>query len=82
MPRHPNKHIQAAIEYAESQGWSFTLSNGHAFGIIRCGAEDGTCQKSVWSTPRRPEDHAKQILRYVKKCRCDQPFVELDEPEE
>lgn len=28
--RHPNKEIQAAIEFAESQGWAVTKSRGHA----------------------------------------------------
>lgn len=72
MNRHPNKHIQAAIEYAIENGWTFVLSNGHAFGILRCGAQNGGCQKSVWLTPKNPEDHARQIIRYVRKCRCDQ----------
>ncbi len=38
MKKHPNKHIQAAIEYALLCGWQFRPSNGHAFGRLICGA--------------------------------------------
>lgn len=34
MKKHPNKHIQAAIEYALAQGWRFHPSNGHTFGRL------------------------------------------------
>ena len=51
-PRHPNKHIEAAIRYAESLGWCVELSNGHAWGRLFCPREArGGCKKSVWSTP-------------------------------
>ncbi len=30
MKNHPNKHIQAALAYAISQGWLFRASNGPA----------------------------------------------------
>lgn len=72
MTRHPNKHIQAAIEYAIENGWTFKLSGGHAFGILRCGAEGGVCQKSVWSTPKNPEKHARYLKRCVDRCDCGQ----------
>ena len=40
MPRHPNKHIQAAIEYAVSLGWRVEKASGHAhiWGFIMCPA--------------------------------------------
>lgn len=72
MKRHPNKHIQAAIEYALKHGFTFVLGRGHCFGVIRCGVEGGVCHKSVWSTPRSPEDHAKDLIRVVNRCRCGQ----------
>lgn len=67
--RHPNKHIQAAIEYAEDRGWTVRKSRGHAFCIILCGAGvRGACRMSIWSTPRNPEAHARDIINYVDDC--------------
>ncbi len=69
MARHPNKEIEAALAYAMSKGWSVIKSaKGHCWGIIRCPHGRGGCQKSVWSTPKSPEDHAKAIRRFVDKC--------------
>jgi hypothetical protein len=67
--RHPNKHIQAAIEYAEEHGWTVVRQCHHAFCVLRCPAgHRGGCQYSVWSTPRNPEAHAKDIRREVDQC--------------
>lgn len=70
LPRHPNKHINAAIRYAISHGWMFTKSKGHAFGRIKCGVVGGICNWSVWSTPRSPENHARFLIHCVDTCRC------------
>lgn len=73
-PRHPNKEIEAAVQYAISCGWHHVEGNGHAWGMLRCPWNDkecrcGTfCQFSVWSTPRSSENHARQILRLVDGC--------------
>lgn len=32
-PRHPNKHIEAAVQYAESLGWRFIKGHGHRWGV-------------------------------------------------
>jgi hypothetical protein len=68
-PRHPNKHIEAVVQYAESVGWRVSLSNGHAWGHILCPhtARDG-CMLSVWSTPRSAENHARQLRREIDRC--------------
>ncbi|ADG66071.1 conserved hypothetical protein [Planctopirus limnophila DSM 3776] len=67
--RHPNKHIRAAIEFALSCGWAARSGGGHAFCIIFCPKNNRSgCQKSVWSTPRDPEAHARDIIRFVEKC--------------
>lgn len=68
-PRHPDKHIEAAVQYAETLGWRFELSNGHAWGKLRCPlqARDG-CRISVWSTPRDAENHARHIRRELDHC--------------
>jgi hypothetical protein len=69
MPKHPNKEIEAALKYARNKGWTVIKSErGHCWGLIRCPHGRGGCQKSVWSTPRSPQDHAKDIRRFVDKC--------------
>jgi hypothetical protein len=66
-PRHPNKHIEAAIQYAEQHGWRFTMSSGHAYGFLLC-PNACKCRVQVWSTPRVPEANAKDVIRAVSKC--------------
>lgn len=66
---HPNKEIQAALRFAEDRGWSVIPSQrGHCWGVIRCPHGRGGCQKSVWSTPRSPENHARALRRFVSSC--------------
>jgi len=68
---HPNKFIEDAILYAEKHGWRYKEAGGsaHAWGRLLCPHEtrDG-CAMSIWSTPRNPENHAKQILKRIKQC--------------
>ncbi len=68
-PRHPDKHVEKAIQYAEAIGWEARLSNGHAWGRLYCphGTREG-CIISIWSTPRNPENHARQIRRDIDLC--------------
>ena len=67
--RHPDQHIERAIQYAESLGWRVALSNGHAWGRLFCPyASRGGCIVSVWSTPRVAENHARQIRSKVDSC--------------
>lgn len=70
MTKHPNKHIQAALEYAKAHGWEVIPSgrSAHAFCRLRCRLGHHEHQMSVWSTPRSPENHAKQIIRKVQEC--------------
>jgi len=65
---HPNKHIREAIKYAEECGWRIVMSKGHAYCRIYGGCGHRDCQKSVWSTPRSPERHAKDIRDKVDSC--------------
>jgi hypothetical protein len=70
-PRHPNKEIEAAVKYAEERGWRFIEPGGsaHAWGRLFCPHNDRDgCRMSVWSTPRSPENHARQIRRVVARC--------------
>jgi hypothetical protein len=72
--RHPNKEIEKALAYAETQGWGVLPLRGHAWGKIQCPWNDddcrcGTfCQVSVWSTPRVPEHMAHNVRRAVDGC--------------
>ena len=68
-PRHPDKHIEKAISYAESLGWRVEISEGHAWGRLFCplSTREG-CIVSVWSTPKNPENHARHIGREVDLC--------------
>lgn len=68
-PSHPDKHIEAAVAYAELNGWRVKLSNGHAWARLYCGfADRDGCMVSVWSTPRNAETHARQVRRVVDRC--------------
>lgn len=74
--KHPNKEIEAALEHAENRGWSIEKTKGHAhaWGKMKCPQNDPACwggkncTKSIWSTPKRPQDHAKDLKRIVDKC--------------
>ena len=69
--KHPNKEIEAAICFAEMLGWRYrhTGRSSHAWGRLLCPRKDREgCFFSICSTPKNPENHAKQILRNVKTC--------------
>lgn len=73
MKKHPNKHIQMAIDYALKKGWILIETGGcsHAFCRLRCGdptKEHKNHQISIWTTPLNMENHAKQIVRKVNQC--------------
>jgi hypothetical protein len=68
-PRHPNKHIEAAVRYAEKLGWRVEMSEGHAWGKLYCAHRArGGCMIPVYSTPRVPENHARHLRREVDQC--------------
>jgi hypothetical protein len=68
-PRHPNKHIEESVQYAESRGWRVEISNGHDWGRLFCPerSRDGHIV-GVYSTPKNPENHAQRIRRNIDKC--------------
>ncbi|MAK71336.1 MAG: hypothetical protein CMF19_04765 [Idiomarinaceae bacterium] len=68
MKRHPNKEIQAAIDFALVYGWRFIPSRGHAFGRLKCSKGHRQHQLSVWSTPKNPKAHAQRIVKQVMVC--------------
>ena len=72
--KHPKKEIEAALQYAEHNGWRIVVGGSHAWGKIYCPENDKECHcgefciSSIWSTPRNPMNHAKQIRRIVDNC--------------
>lgn len=72
--QHPKKEIEAALRYAESQGWRVSVGGGHAWGKIYCPYQGETCRcaefciSSVWSTPRNTVNHARALRRVVDNC--------------
>ncbi len=70
-PVHPKKDVEAALKYAEGRGWSVEMASGHAWGRLKCPCHTREgCQVSVWSTPRNPGNHGKQLRRVVDRCDC------------
>jgi hypothetical protein len=67
---HPNKHIREALKYAEQQGWMIRKSSGrtHAWGVVYCQFGHRPCWMSIYSTPKNPESHARDIRRTVDRC--------------
>lgn len=74
---HKNKHVEAALKYAESQGWSVVPTAGgsaHPWATVKCPYNKRTCRGGiwclfgVWGTPASPEDFAKKIIKAVDKC--------------
>lgn len=66
-PRHPNKEVEEAVQYAESEGWTVRMQ-GH-WGRLYCEhADRDGCHFGVWSTPKNAGNHAKQIKRDVDRC--------------
>lgn len=70
--KHKDKHVEAAIEYAESKGWRVVLNKrGYAWGRLYCPHSDRSgCRQSVWSTPKSGENHAKTLIKLIDKCTC------------
>lgn len=70
-PKHPNAKIESAVRDAEAAGWRFRKGRSHAFLRGYCPANNRNGHMlSVWSTPKKPEDHAKQIRQRVAQCKC------------
>ena len=73
--RHTKKEIEAALAYAELQGWRVQGGGkGHAWGKIYCPYKNDECRcgefciSSVWSTPKNPGNHARHLRRIVDNC--------------
>lgn len=85
---HPDSDIEDALKYAEKNGWRIDVGGGHCWGKIYCPYNDKECRggifcrSSVWSTPRNPGNHAKQIRKVVDNCTTNKNLNHLSEEEE
>jgi hypothetical protein len=72
--RHPDKDVERAIQYSETNGWRIEVGGGHAWGRMYCPYKDDECRcgefciASIWSTPKNPGAHARQLKRLVDNC--------------
>jgi hypothetical protein len=72
--RHPKKEIEAAIQHAEDNGWRIAVGGSHAWGKLYCPYNDTECRcgefciTSIWSTPKNPGNHSRQLRRVVDNC--------------
>jgi hypothetical protein len=85
---HPHSDIEDALKYAEENGWRIDVGGGHCWGKIYCPYNDKECRggifciSSVWSTPRNPGNHAKQIRKVVDNCTTNKNLNNFSEEEE
>ncbi len=85
---HPKKEIAAAIEYARSKGWRVVEGGSHAWGQMYCPYNDKECRcgefcrTSIWSTPKNPGNHAKQLRRAVDNCSVHRSKEACDDEEQ
>jgi hypothetical protein len=72
--RHPKPAVEAAIRYAIEHGWTIREGGSHAWGKMYCPYNDDSCRcgefciTSIWSTPKNPGHHARQLQRVVDNC--------------
>ena len=72
--RHPKKEVEDALKYAVENGWRVSVGGSHAWGKMVCPYNDSECRcgafciSSIWSTPKNPGNHARQIRRVVDNC--------------
>jgi len=67
--RHSKPEVEKAIQYAEALGWRVEKGKNHAIYRLYCPhATRAGCQVSVWSTPKNPGNHARQIRAAVDRC--------------
>ncbi len=73
--KHPNKEIEQALLYAEKHGWIVKKGSksAHSWGKMYCPSNNQCrngiyCIKSIWSTPKSSQNHAKSIKEIIDKC--------------
>ena len=67
-PAHPTKEIDEALDYAASKDWTIEKVDPvlmHGADEVPLPHEVDGCQVSIYSTPRNPQNHAKQLKRAI-----------------
>ena len=71
IPKHKNKEVRFAIEYAISNGWRLERARGkgQVWGKLYCSlrSREG-CRFTIYGTPAIPEAHAKDLRRTIDRC--------------
>jgi hypothetical protein len=59
--RHPDKDIEAAVAYAEANGWVFVRQGSHGWGIFHCPGimPIGSAERSTHASTRQGETQGK-----------------------
>ena len=74
MPRrrHPKKEVERVPREAEALGWIVTISpRGHNWGRMVCPERSRSgCQHPIYSTPRNPGRHARDISGHPAKVQA------------
>ncbi|MEN5017649.1 hypothetical protein ABEH87_15010 [Erwinia sp. Eh17-17] len=77
---HTIREIEAVLRHAERLGWRVVCGGSHAWGKIYCPWNNVQCRcgefciSCVWSTPKNPHNHARQLRRVVEHCTMRQQF--------
>ncbi|KAI9134184.1 hypothetical protein [Acaryochloris sp. CCMEE 5410] len=82
---HPKPEIEAAPQYAEQNQWRIEVGGSHAWGKMYCPYNDKDCRcgtASIWSTPKNPGNHTKQIQRIVDNGSRHNPLSKPSHAEE
>lgn len=73
--RHPKKEVAEALKHAASVGLQVNeIHRGHRWGEVAC--LPCRAKRDVYSTPRDPGTHAKQIDRFTASHTHPQPLRE------
>lgn len=87
--KHPKPEVEEALRYAEEFGWRVETGRSH-WGILKCpffkdskcNACAEWCSSGIWSSPRNPGTHARQIKRKVDRCMEYQQAKQENEKDE
>lgn len=64
--RHPKKEVADALHRADGAGLLvIPIHRSHRWGEVQC--ESCKASRDVWTSPRNPGTHAKQIDRFVNE---------------
>lgn len=82
-PKHENKEWQRAIDLAYDLGWPEPhWTSSHPTLVMKCPADNTSCNTTAFGTGRGTESAAKTALRKIRRCPhrdISQPLVKVDE---